>query len=160
MSAYRYVRYISPEKRRCNVSILEFYDESNKKLRGTAIETSDLESTTHPDNAFDGNVETFYEAGTDPSWVGLDLGEPRRIAKIRCLPRTDGNGIYEGHIYELLCWNKNKWQSLGRKTADSHILQYETPANALLYLKNITIDRMYRTPFTMEDGMQKWFPSY
>lgn len=161
-SAYRYVRYVSPSGWRCNVSMLEFYDENRQKLQGAAVGTpgSSSNTTMSPDNAFDSNVDTFYEAESEPSWVGLDLEEPRRIAKIRYLSRTDGNGIYEGQVYELFYWNGNKWQSLGRKTADSHILQYETPANALLYLKNITKNRMYKTPFLMENGIQKWFPSY
>jgi len=87
----------------------------------------------------------------------LDLGEPKKITKIRYLPRSNGNGIYEGHVYELFYWNWNKWKSLGRKTADSRVLQYEAPDNALFYLKNVTKSRMYKTPFSIEKRAQHWF---
>jgi hypothetical protein len=151
-SAYRYIRYVSPVGGLCTVSILEFYDENNEKLQGTAIGSHGASGTV-----FDGDVDTFYEANSDPSWIGLDFGEPRRITKIRYLPRTNGNGIYEGHEYELFYWNGNEWSSLGRKTADSHILRYKSPANALFYLKNITKNRIHKKPFTIESGVQRWF---
>ena len=154
--SYRYIRYVSPAGGRCNVSILEFYDENNEKLQGTAIGTPGANATMTHDKVFDEDVDSFFEAASDPSWVGLDLGEPRKITKIRYLPRTGGNGIYEGHVYELFYWNGTEWQSLGRKTADSHILQYKAPTNALLYLKNITKNRMNKKPFYIDAKAQKW----
>ena len=77
------------------------------------------------------------------------------ITKIRYLPRTKGNSIYEGHVYELFYWNWDKWQSLGRQTADSHTLQYKIPFNALLYLRNVTKNRMSKAPFILERGKQQ-----
>ena len=158
-SAYRYVRYVSPDGGCGHVSILEFYDENNENLRGNVIGTPGANAETSNDKIFDGDVDTFFEAASDLSWVGLDLGKPRRIAKIRYLSRTNGNGIYEGHVYELFYWNGEEWHSLGRQTATSHILQYEAPANALFYLKNLTKNRMYKTPFVIENEVQQWFDS-
>ena len=159
LSAYRYIRYVSPVGGFCNVSILEFYDENNEKIQGTAIGTAKTwnNTTLTYDKPFDGDVDTFFDAADDSSWTRLDFGEPRRISKIRFLPRTDGNGIYEGHDYVLRYWNGNQWQPLGVKTADSHILQYELPENALFLLKNTTKDRMYKTPAIIKNGEQKWF---
>ena len=151
-SNFRYIRYVSPAGVRCSISELEFYDENNKKFQGTAVGTAD-----DPQKAFDGDVDTFFESTSTPSWIGLDLGESRKITKIRYLSRTDGNGIYEGHEYELFYWNKNEWQSLGRKMADSHILQYKVPDRALLYLKNITKNKIHNRPFTFEYDSQQWF---
>ncbi|MDR2038949.1 MAG: discoidin domain-containing protein [Bacteroidales bacterium] len=161
LSTYRYVRYVSPIDGHCNVSILEFYDENNEKLKGRFIGEAPkwLNPLLTNDKAFDGDVDTFCDAVADPSWTGLDLGEPKQIVKIRYLPRTDGNCIYEGHVYELFFWNGDEWHSLGRKTADSHILQYEVPDNALLTIKNITKGKMYAMPFYIEDDIQKWFKS-
>jgi len=150
-SAYRYIRYVSPADRSSNVSELEFYDINNEKLQGSVIGTSGTK-----ENVFDDDVDTYFVSEANPSWVGLDMGEPRKIANIRYLPRTDGNAIYEGHVYELFYWDENKWRSLGQKTANSHVLKYEAPSNALFYLKNITKNRMYRLPFIIESGMQKW----
>jgi len=158
-SSYRYIRYITPIDKRCHVSILEFYDENNEKLEGTAIGTPGVNTASTNDKVFDGDTDTFFEAASEKSWVGLDLGEPRRIAKIRYLPRTDGNGIYEGQVYELFYWNGNEWYSLGKKTADSDVLQYKVPFRALFFLKNVTKNRMYKTPFSIESGAQEWFYS-
>ena len=150
-TAYRYIRYVSPYDGHCNISLLEFFDENNEKLQGTVI--GDDPHT----NIFDGDVDTFLETISDYSWTGLDLGEPRRISKIRYLPRTNGYGIYEGHTYELFYWNGDGWRSSGRQTATSHILQYQVPDNALFFLKNITKNRMYERPFIIESGVQRWF---
>lgn len=136
-----------------------FYDENNEKLKGTAIGTAGVNTERTNDKVFDGDTDTFFEAVSEKSWVGLDLGEARRIAKIRYLPRTDGNGIYEGQVYELFYWNGNEWHSLGKKTADSDVLEYEAPLFALFYLKNVTKNKMYKTPFSIESGAQEWFYS-
>ena len=150
--ACRYIRYVSPKGGRCHVSELEFYNENNEKLQGTVMGETDAHT-----NVFDGDVDTFFEAESDDSWIGLDLGKLRRISKIRYLPRTTGYGIYEGHTYELLYWNGDKWRSLGRQKATSNILQYNVPDFALFYIKNITKNRMYTTPFIIESGTQHWF---
>ena len=157
LSKYRYIRYISSEGEQCSVSELEFYDENNEKLHGAIIGTHSVNATTSNAKVFDNDVDTFFEAASDNSWVGLDLGEARQISKIRYLPRTAGYGIYEGHEYELFYWSGNEWCSLGRQTATSHLLQYEVPVNALYFLKNITKNRMYEMPFIIESGVQQWF---
>ena len=108
------------------------------------------------DKVFDGEVLTWFEADDqDNGWVGLDLGESKTISKIRFLPRTTGNRIYEGHTYELFYWDGQKWASLGRQVAESHQLQYSVPANSLLNLRNLTLFREGRY-FTMQDGSQRW----
>ncbi len=156
-SSYRYVRYITTIGKRCHVSILEFYNENNEKLQGTVIGTPGVNTTRTNDKVFDGDTDTFFEAASEKSWVGLDLGEPRRIAKIRYLPRTDGNSIYEGHVYELFYWEGSEWHSLGTQKANSDVLQYKVPARALFFLKNVTKNRIYKMPFIIENGMQQWF---
>jgi len=157
-SKYRYIRYVSPPSGHCNVSILEFYDENNEKITGTAIGTPGAwnnSSMTH-EKVFDGDVDTFFDAVSHPAWTGLDMGEPKTISKIRYLPRTyEGDGIYEGHVYELFYWNNDNWQSLGRQTANSHVLEYDVPENALLIIKNITKNRTLR-PFIMKKGKESW----
>jgi beta-galactosidase len=62
------------------------------RLSGTVIGTTgswnDDRNTTR-EAAFDGNPATFFDApNPDGSWVGLDLGRPTRISKIRFRPRA------------------------------------------------------------------------
>jgi len=157
-SKYRYIRYVSPKSANCNVAEIAFYNKKGEKLRGTVIGTTESwdNSPATRDKAFDGDPTTYFDAANDKSWTGLDLGAPETVAKICYLPRNDGNGIYEGQVYELFYWNGNEWQSLGKKTANSHILQYEAPANALFFLKNSSKNIIYRRPLVIENGKQKW----
>jgi hypothetical protein len=156
---FRYIRYVSPKRANCNVAEIEFYNETGEKLTGSVIGTESLENSTMTrDKAFDGDPATYFDAANDQSWTGLYLDAPQTITKIRYLPRNDGNGIYEGHVYELLYWDGNIWFSLGKKTADGHVLKYDAPANSLLIVKNITAGRIFRRTCIIEDGVQRWLP--
>jgi hypothetical protein len=136
---------------------LEFYDTNDEKIQGKVMGISETNVTQGEDKAFDGDVSTFFSTPSNvSSWVGMDLGESRKIGRIRYLPRTDGDGIYEGHEYELWYWDEGQWKSLGKKTATSHVLQYEAPDNVLFYVKNLTLNKIHSRPFVIEAGAQKW----
>jgi hypothetical protein len=51
-------------------------------------------------------------------WIGLDIDEPKRIAKVVYIPKNDDNCIRDGELYELFYWD-NKWVSLGKQTGSS-----------------------------------------
>jgi len=159
-SKYRYVRYVSPPRAKCNVAEIRFFGQTGEKLRGKIIGTTGSweNSSSTRDKVFDGDPTTFFDAANEDSWVGLDLGEPQTITKVRYLSRNDGYSIYEDHVYELFYWNGKNWQSLVKKTAEDHIIQYDAPANALYIIKNTTNGKIYRLPFIVENGEQKWFP--
>ena len=89
-------------------------------------------------NVFDGNLNTFF-ASYDRSyaWVGLDLGEPYIITKIKYCPRPDfGNrlqlGVFEGA-------NKENFSD-----AVPLYMIKDTPANLQLTEKTITNSRGFR----------------
>ena len=96
-------------------------------------------------------------AAIEPSnvWVGLELEESAAISKIRFLPRTDGNSIYEGHTYDLFYWDGRQWCSLGKQTASNHQLHYRAPSSALLFMRNTTLEKNGRC-FFMQNEIQKW----
>ena len=57
--------------------------------------TTNTASTTvnQPINAFDGNLETFYASfERSYTWVGLDLGKPHVITRVRWSPRNNDQG--------------------------------------------------------------------
>jgi hypothetical protein len=59
--------------------------------------------------------------------------------------------------YELLYFDKNKWVSLGMKTATVCSISYDdVPRNALLWLRNLTEGKEERI-FTYEEGKQVWW---
>ena len=154
----RYVRCVPSASvgGRCFFTTIEFYDEKGEIQRGTVIGTRPNEDEAKLDAVFNGNGESFFQVVSNYTWIGLDLGKPSKITSIRYLPLTDWNAIYVGHVYELFYWDGTKWNSLGQKKADSHILTFNAPANALFMLENVTRNRVGSKPFFMEDGKQIW----
>jgi hypothetical protein len=112
-----------------------------------------------PNAAFDDDVLTYFSSDQDSgAWVGLDLGKPAQINRIRYLPRNDDNNIRSGDLYELFYWNKGQWNSLGKQTGDdTHVLICDNcPSNALFLLHNHTRGKEERI-FTYENGKQIWW---
>jgi hypothetical protein len=144
----------------CNVAEIMFCNNKGEKLSGMPIGTpgsfQDSDRTFY--KAFDGDISTFYDALPDSvSWTGLDFGEAQTISEVRCLPRNEGNGIYESHIYELYCWSDTDWRFFERQTASlTPLLYFRVPTNALLYFKNATTDRSGRWFVVNKNGEQEW----
>jgi hypothetical protein len=161
---YRYVRYVSPQHGFCNVAEIIFYNEKGEKLGGNPFGSppcSHQNSSLTCDKAFDGDVLTFFDAEqADGAWTGLDLGEPQTISEICYFPRhSEINCIYEGHTYELFCWQSKDWQLFERQIATCPFLDLRLPANGLFYLKDVTADKV-STCFTInKNGERSWFRS-
>ncbi len=67
-------------------------------LTGTII-SSPAASGRGPDRAFDGDLlSTFGAASSHSGWVGLDLGEQRRIVEVRYAPRGGQAGRMRGSV--------------------------------------------------------------
>lgn len=70
-------------------------------LKGTVIGSA-ASSSVGPQNAFDGNYETYYASDArSNTWVGMDLGTPHLIGRIGYAPRQGYQsrmmlGIFEG----------------------------------------------------------------
>jgi len=165
---YRYVRYLNPFKKKINVAEIEFYGSDNeggpeKKLAGKAIGFPEVspEIGYSYQNVFDHNLETFFSTTimgvTDTSWAGLDLGEQKKIMRVRYLPRSDTNFILDGDIYELCYWYNDKWVSLGKTIASSQAVIYKNvPSGALYILHNRTRGKEERI-FTWDNSRQAWW---
>lgn len=161
--SFQYVRYLSPPGSWGNIAELEFYEKANSRmaLTGSVIGTDNYwqnDDRYKKEKAFDGNPLTVYNSNQpDDSWLGLDLGRPVNIAKIRFLPRTDWNSIYKGQMYELYYWNTTQWISMGIQKSDTSFLLYKgVPKNSVLLLHNLTEGQEERI-FMFKDGEQIWF---
>lgn len=157
---YRYVRYESPDWSNGNVGEIEFYSVgSDTPIKGIVIGT-DKPTTeeTVRENAFDGNVLTYFEALLPHgAWVGIDFGKPMSIAKIRYIPRNDDNFVQKGQEYELMYADLEGWKSMGRKIADADSLVYDSvPSGAIYLLKNRTKGHEERV-FSYSGGKQIWW---
>lgn len=159
---YRYWRYYSGKDGYCNIAELQFYDEGTDTVAiGNIIGMEKIDtngSDKEREKAFDGDWLTCFQSKqASGDWVGLDFGKPVSIDRVRCVPRSDDNGIHFGDTYELMYWGENKWVSLGIKKADERCLFYNSvPTNALLLLENHTRGREERI-FTYEDEKQIWW---
>lgn len=104
----------------------------------------------NPDStAFDGNMLTY----SLQKWVGLDLGNPRNVNRIRIAPRNAHNGIVAGDNYQLFYWN-NKWISVGIKQAEYNFIEFENvPAKTLYWLRNMDHGKEEQ-PFFYINGKQ------
>jgi hypothetical protein len=158
---YRYIRYYGPEEGHCNVAEIAFYEnpEDTVALQGKIIGTEGCyqqDGSHEYTNAFDGTTETSFDyKDLSGGWTGLDLKEPKSIARIVYTPRNHDNFIKPGDTYELF-YCDTVFKSLGmiEKASDSLFYQ-NVPAGALLYLKNHSRGIQERI-FTYEKGEQIW----
>lgn len=117
--------------------------ESLYKMKGTPM------GVTSDNKAFDGNILTF----TDAKWIGIDLGTPKQVNKIRLAPRNSNNGIVVGDSYELLFWD-NKWVSLGETVAQNNYIEFNNvPLHTFYWLKDNTSGKEEQ-PFLYENNEQ------
>lgn len=159
----RYWRYIHyGNETYCSMADLYFYgyDNLREPLKGKIIGTvGSWENNPQwsRDNLFDGNPLTSYCAPYHTGcWVGLDLGKPTKVSKLRYTPRGDGNMIEDGDCYELFYWKNESWSSLGRKVSNAVFVEYEVPDNAIFLLRDITKGNEERI-FSIDSlGQQVW----
>ena len=102
-TAYRYVRYLSPNGSYGDVSEVQFFGTASgtvtppptlTQFTGTTIGTSG--SYQNAGNtiakATDGNLSTFFDgASANGNWVGLDLGSAKIVQQISFAPRSSPN---------------------------------------------------------------------
>lgn len=159
---FRYIRYSSPDSSLCNMAELTFYNKDDLELKGTIIGTEGAynnEKRLMKEAVFDNDPLTFFNADKlSGVWVGLDLGKPLEIYKIKFLPRNDDNFIKKGDSYELFYSEKNNWISLGTRIgSNKQVLVYDNvPINALFWLRNHTRGKEERI-FTYENNKQIWW---
>lgn len=159
---YRYVRYFSAEKGRCNMAELAFYSPDSIKLNGIIIGTNgsyNYNSARKKEAVFDDDPLTFFESNLlSDGWVGLDFGTPRSIKQIIYQFRNDDNLIRKNDSYELFYFTKQGTVSLGKKIGtDAQVLIFDNvPENSLLWLRNHSRGKEERI-FSYENGKQVWW---
>lgn len=156
---YRYLRYKGSAGSYSNIADLALYEnkEDSVSLTGEIMGTPgcwDGDGSHEYTNVFDGDPYTSFDYKyADGGWAGLDLKTPRVIRKIVYAPRHRDNFVRKGDCYELFYWGAGQWQSLGKQTANSDVLQYSVPKDALLYLRNHSRGNAERI-FEYEEGEQ------
>lgn len=154
---YKYLRYIGPKGSYCNVNEISFFNSKGKKLTGRIIGTEGTEKHTK-ETVFDGDVLTgFNGTGPDGNWVGLELSEPSDVASITYMPRNDGNCVEVGDIYQLLVYDKGRWNTLAWiRAKDTKLVLKNIPNGGLYLLRDRTKGKEERI-FTYENNKQVWW---
>ena len=155
---YKYFRYVAPDNSRGNLAELHIFNEKGHTiLPKFFLGNSNVRKHHDISTLFDNDALTFFDSNDlNNVWYGWEI-EDNNIHCISFLPRNDDNFIRENESYELLFWNKNKWESLGIQKGDtSAILHYDNvPRNALLLLHNLTKGVEERI-FLYKRGKQIW----
>lgn len=127
---FRYWRVSNTTTHPVYMAELSFLDKAGKPLKGK----------TSPSDSLILDNDPLTNITLDPmKKIIIDFDTSVHAAKIVCLPRSDGNGIYPGNDYELFYHDLNGWQSLGRQIAPDYYLEYhDVPRGALLWLHNHT----------------------
>lgn len=137
---YRYLRISCPQG--CYIADLHFWNKNGEKLQPIKTDSTKFITDDNP----------LTELGSKHKIIILDFGQEVNIARIVCIPRGDGNGIYPENTYELFFYELGGWKSLGRKKANDFYIKYsKVPSNALLWLHNLTTGQEERI-FTVENG--------
>ncbi len=98
---YRYVKVESPHA--LALAEVEFFNPAGKiagKGFGTSVPKD--KSAVSFEKALDGNPATFFEAATDNSYVGIDLGAQAQAPTPRFKPQT--GALADGQKVELSTW--------------------------------------------------------
>ena len=99
----------------------------------------------------------FYGISANDHWVGLELPQPSDVARIRYMPRNDGNSIEIGDDYQLQMYDNGTWTTLGWMTAkDTKLVFKNIPSGGLYLLRDRTKGEEERI-FTYENGKQVWW---
>lgn len=114
---------------------IAFLDDMGEPLTGKIL-TSSPSQRENAKKAFDNDIRTNFNS-TSLCWIGLDLGRPTKVSKVKYLFQNSFNTVEPGDMYELLFWDK-EWKSLGKKVAIKDYVEYKVPDNALLWLRNLT----------------------
>lgn len=139
---YRYLRFSAPMGQIAEIILL---DSLGQRLQCSVPQEAQA--------AFDNDLFT----NCNNLKAIIDLGTPRHISKMICIPRNDGNGIYPGNKYELFYYDKNGWQSLGTQIASDYQLNYKNvPSGALYWLRNLTTGIEERI-FTIKNGIIRFW---
>lgn len=159
---FRYYRYVAPEKTIYGFSELYFFtaNQSDTLLMQGHYFDEYYSNPQHFLPLTDDNLVTYVTGVPGKgNWIGYDSGRNKktRLAKIRFAPQNDANCIIPGQVYELLHWEKNQWNSLGKQQASCFFLEYvNAPQGALFWLRCHSEGKEERI-FTYEKGKQVWW---
>ena len=158
--SYKYIKYISPENSFGNIAEILLLDDNGNLISPIRCFGGIGAWEEHsPSKVFDGDELTSYSRiSPNGAWAAAEFMYPVHFSRLRIHPRTDGNAIYAGDVYQLLYWTNGKWNLIAEHEAGQKdkLSFANVPENALLLLHNKSRGREERI-FTYENGQQIWW---
>ncbi|MCB9426653.1 MAG: hypothetical protein H6584_06450 [Flavobacteriales bacterium] len=157
--AFSYYRIWS--KKKLQLGELHFYDKKDFLISPTEWMASPQIKSESLQDLNDNNFFTLNEYPiegkiNEPTWIGVQLSEPKKVSKIKYVPRTDTNDVFPDLTYTLVYWDGNTFKTIAKKKATSYELSFkEVPKGALLVLK-CNSGKQERF-FTYENNHQVWW---
>lgn len=134
---FQYVRCTPDKNKKLEFAELTFYEDYEMKKE---IPYSVVNASLLPDinNINDNDPLSFYQSDSKDKSLIVRFDNPFFIKTISFIPRNDDNFIRIGDEYELFYNDGRNWISLGRQRANSNVLFFNAPDNAVLWLRNLS----------------------
>ncbi|MDQ0640222.1 hypothetical protein QF042_003787 [Pedobacter sp. W3I1] len=111
-------------------------------------------------NAFDGDVTTFYKASNNNTNIVIDYGQKTVLEQVKITPKLNDSpnaSIVAGRKYELNYWANGYWKPIFTVVPDTNTITFNgLPKKGLFLLKALSRSDESRI-FTIDGGKQKWF---
>ncbi|WP_282055425.1 hypothetical protein [Maribacter luteus] len=138
--AFRHARIISAKGKALQLAEIKFYSGQDE-IKASLVYQNDSDKNNMK-NIMDNDLVSYFRLQSDDenaaNVLEFDFGEPMEVTELMIAPRSDVNYIQDGHLYELLYWDK-EWKSISQKLAKSKEIVFEkVPANAVLWLRNLS----------------------
>lgn len=161
-SDFKYWKFVSHKQSTVNAYVADivFLDSAKRKLPGHPYYLSHGGSPLYNrsmdrqfPNIFDGNglTDCFVNFGDFSLCYELSASAAlSSVSYVRIIGKTDGEVVFIGDEYELLYFNKGRWESLGTKVASDISVEFDNvPSGALFMLRNLSKSTPSR-PFTVD----------
>lgn len=134
---FQYVRCTSDKNKKLEFAELTFYEDYEMKKE---IPYSVVNASLLPDinNINDNDPLSYYQSDSKDKSLIMKFDNSFFIKTISFIPRNDDNFIRIGDEYELFYNDGRNWISLGRQRANSNVLFFNAPDNAVLWLRNLS----------------------
>ena len=148
----RYIRLLpSPLQRSQIGEVIASVDSLALERLPLSVITDNL--TAGKKKLVDGNILTWTNYQVGYRDLVFRINSNKEVSNIFIIPRNDDNYVVPGEEYELFYFDRDGWKSLGKKTAEGFDITYDVPANAVLWLRNLTKGREEQI-FICRDGKQ------
>ncbi len=133
----KYFRFLASRRQRCQLAEIIASTDSLAINRLQLTLMTD-EPAIDRNILIDGDILGWVKYNKYHKPLIFRIDSEERPDNLFVVPRNDDNFVVPGEEYELMCFDEEGWQSLGRKVSKGFSIEFEAPDNAVLWLRNLT----------------------